>query len=147
MVELNHLYHFPSKFFSQDTTALTSALLYWHWYKDESNQLFHWKGTDSRSALKVDHFLLKNAFYYRSWLSATFESSILHAPRNTNYGKVTIQSPLFIIFYLKPFWSHIVNMVTFVGLRHTVKILVTDFTNPNNLTYFLELITFIGSIW
>ena len=41
------------------------------------------------------------------------------------------QSP---IFYQKPFQSYHSNIVTFVALRHSVTILVTSFTAPENLT-------------
>ena len=44
------------------------------------------------------------------------------------------QSPLYLLFYQNPFYSYHANIVTFVALRHSVTILVTSFTAPNNLT-------------
>ena len=50
------------------------------------------------------------------------------------FAKMFRQSPIFFKFSLKPSLSYNTNMATFVTLRHLVNILVTDFTNPSNLT-------------
>ena len=44
------------------------------------------------------------------------------------------QSPIFFISYKNTFCHIIKKMATFIALRHPVTILVTVFTNPNNLT-------------
>ena len=83
--------------------------------------------------------VLRNSFFSSRPINFVLKQFFLFFHRQT-------ESHIFSIFLPKPFQSRTTNMATFLVLRHPVPILVTDSTNPDNLTDdLLILIVFISN--